>query len=423
MSVHTYIGARYVPRFLGTYDPTQIYEALDVVDNGAGTSYIARKTVPANTPLLDNNYWFLYGSSSGAIVQLQNDMIQAQSDILGLDNDVDALKAAGHREILVIGNSYVQLGIASRLEALFNASYEKIYGGAAFVPFTGHTNTFVTALQDAVADASIDKTKITDILFVSAHGDTGAYDEHGAANYLSLLTAAFGTIQGIVASDFPNIKKVSIALGESRNQAYYTGTFSAMFRVHGLFATFAARYGFDYIGWPGFNLLFESSFFNSDNVHFNTAGSYVAGNYLKAAYFGKLVYVNKNGTSSGIPFAYSADGVINVWVSYNPDSTDVYFGQTTQSATAAVTLVDDMTLIDLDHSSLRISCPAPLSPITSPGPMYPSTGMNIAEMLFPVIMDDAHGILKIHSYFAPRQSVTGAAHFSIPHLHFTYKNY
>ena len=42
MSMHTYIGARYVPRFTGVYDPTQSYEALDVVDNGSGTSYIAR---------------------------------------------------------------------------------------------------------------------------------------------------------------------------------------------------------------------------------------------------------------------------------------------------------------------------------------------------------------------------------------------
>lgn len=88
MSVHTYVGARYVPRFLGTYDPTQIYDALDVVDNGSGTSYIARKTVPAGTPLTDTDHWFVYGASSGAIIALQNDMIQAQNDILGLQSDV-----------------------------------------------------------------------------------------------------------------------------------------------------------------------------------------------------------------------------------------------------------------------------------------------------------------------------------------------
>ena len=88
MSMHTYVGARYVPRFVGTYDPTQIYEALDVVDNGSGTSYISRKTTPAGTPLTDTEYWFVYGASSGAIIQLQNDMIQAQNDIGDLQNDM-----------------------------------------------------------------------------------------------------------------------------------------------------------------------------------------------------------------------------------------------------------------------------------------------------------------------------------------------
>ena len=88
MSVHTYVGARYVPRFTGTYDITQQYEALDVVDNGSGTSYIARKTVPAGTPLTDTEFWFVYGASSGAIIQLQNDMITAQNDITGLQGDM-----------------------------------------------------------------------------------------------------------------------------------------------------------------------------------------------------------------------------------------------------------------------------------------------------------------------------------------------
>ena len=77
MAVRQYIGARYVPRFTGLYDNTQSYEALDVVDNGSGTSYIAKKPTPAGTPLTDTDYWFLYGSTNGAIVNLQdqiNDM-------------------------------------------------------------------------------------------------------------------------------------------------------------------------------------------------------------------------------------------------------------------------------------------------------------------------------------------------------------
>lgn len=85
MSVRQYIGARYVPRFLGTWNNTTQYEALDVVDNGSGTSYIARKTVPAGTPLTNTEFWFIYGASSGAILDLQSRV----SDIE--NNDIPAL--------------------------------------------------------------------------------------------------------------------------------------------------------------------------------------------------------------------------------------------------------------------------------------------------------------------------------------------
>lgn len=67
-----YIGARYMPKFVGTYDATQAYEALSVVDNGMGTSYVSNKPVPPNTPLTDTEYWTFYGAVSGAIINLQN---------------------------------------------------------------------------------------------------------------------------------------------------------------------------------------------------------------------------------------------------------------------------------------------------------------------------------------------------------------
>lgn len=66
-----YVGARYMPKFLGTYDNTTAYEALSVVDNGMGTSYVSNKPVPAGTPLTDTDYWAVYGMSSGAILNLQ----------------------------------------------------------------------------------------------------------------------------------------------------------------------------------------------------------------------------------------------------------------------------------------------------------------------------------------------------------------
>lgn len=91
MATMKYIGARYMPKFMGTYDPTTAYEALSVVDNGAGTTYVANKPVPAGTSLTDTNYWAVYGASSGAILDLQNRMSLAENDITNLDTDIDTL--------------------------------------------------------------------------------------------------------------------------------------------------------------------------------------------------------------------------------------------------------------------------------------------------------------------------------------------
>lgn len=66
-----YVGARYVPKFMGQYNETTKYEALSVVDNGEGTSYISNKPTPAGTPLNNTEYWTVYGSTNGAIVDIQ----------------------------------------------------------------------------------------------------------------------------------------------------------------------------------------------------------------------------------------------------------------------------------------------------------------------------------------------------------------
>lgn len=96
MAIRQYIGARYVPRFMGTYNPTQLYEVLDVVDNGLGTSYILKKPAPTGTPLTDTDYWFLYGTTSGAIIHLQDQIDEINNIIdsgyvnvisLGVKND------------------------------------------------------------------------------------------------------------------------------------------------------------------------------------------------------------------------------------------------------------------------------------------------------------------------------------------------
>lgn len=113
MAIREYIGARYVPRFMGNYDASTIYEALDVVDNGLGTSYIAKIPTPAGTALTDTTHWAIYGATSGAIINLQNqidaivnnDLPPMNAAINDLRYDVDVMSVK-NKEILFVSDSY-----------------------------------------------------------------------------------------------------------------------------------------------------------------------------------------------------------------------------------------------------------------------------------------------------------------------------
>lgn len=136
--VREYIGARYVPKFMETYDVTQDYEALCVVDNGQGTSYITKIPTPAGTPLTDTTHWAIYGASSGAILNLQNqinnmndgsvpgslqnqitdnknDIAQLASDTDNMFKDLHSIDVSNmaNRIFVFVGDSYTQVPLPS----------------------------------------------------------------------------------------------------------------------------------------------------------------------------------------------------------------------------------------------------------------------------------------------------------------------
>lgn len=66
MSVREYIGARYVPLFMGAWDGTATYEPLSVVEY-QGNSYTSRQYVPANIPITDEAYWAVSGNYNAQV--------------------------------------------------------------------------------------------------------------------------------------------------------------------------------------------------------------------------------------------------------------------------------------------------------------------------------------------------------------------
>ena len=204
-----YIGARYVPRFMGTYDSTQNYEALDVVDNGLGTSYISKIPTPANTPLTDTTHWAVYGASSGAIIDLQN-------QINGLHNVNISKKDT--RLFVFVGDSYNNNPTPTTSFVAFLVSYLGIastqyhnigVGGAGLDGYKTQIDNY------SYADAN----DVTDVVITG-----GINDAQALITDASAIETKIDTLYTTAVTKFPN---ATIWAGFCGNGLYtaLTGTY------------------------------------------------------------------------------------------------------------------------------------------------------------------------------------------------------
>ena len=100
MTVREYIGARYVPLFIGEWDNTKTYEPLSIVSN-QGNSYTSRQYVPIGIEINNTEYWALTGnynaqieqyrqeveSFDGEITEIKGEITEIKGDIVEINND------------------------------------------------------------------------------------------------------------------------------------------------------------------------------------------------------------------------------------------------------------------------------------------------------------------------------------------------
>ena len=282
MAVREYIGARYVPRFMGLYNATQIYDALDVVDNGLGTSYIAKKTVPAGTALTDTDYWFVYGASSGAIIDLQNRMTTAEGNIGDLQGDVSALglrmtAAEGKittnynqrrkRNFIIIGDSFgagvVAAGqplVTGWIQAFKQMWQDNGHGNVYYnvIPFPGVSGfasslPFLQILTDDIETQISDFNEITDIVVLGGTNDI-------SESYAD-VTAAVRTFCLHCKDHFPYARLAIGVYGSNKN-----GLINSSVPAYRTCISYGAEYIDDL-----FNLICDPQYI-SDGTHLTEAG-------------------------------------------------------------------------------------------------------------------------------------------------------
>ena len=221
-AIRQYIGARYVPKFIDDpWTDTQEYENLSVVTVG-GTSYIAGETVPVGTPISDRNYWHIYGASSGAIINLQNQIDNMNDgDVPGsLQNQIDD-NSSEIQALTNIVNTPQKFGAigdgvtddTQALQDAINASY----GGTLIIPYGRYKISAPLVIEKA----------INIIGYMGAARSYRAIDTY-VAPYSTIFTDSIIDSIFIIRSDYVTLKFLSIqcndksACGVKTDTYYYT---------------------------------------------------------------------------------------------------------------------------------------------------------------------------------------------------------
>ena len=83
---NVYVGYRYVPKIMGDWDSTQIYEPLSIVQY-QGNSFTSRQYVPSGVELTNEEYWASTGNYNAQIEQYRQEVINVTSEVkTGLEN-------------------------------------------------------------------------------------------------------------------------------------------------------------------------------------------------------------------------------------------------------------------------------------------------------------------------------------------------
>ena len=90
MANNIYIGARYVPLFVGDWNDQTVYEPLSVVNYNNGT-YTSKKTVPAGILPTNTEYWALTGNYNAQVEEYRQEVVALGQDVDALDTTVEGL--------------------------------------------------------------------------------------------------------------------------------------------------------------------------------------------------------------------------------------------------------------------------------------------------------------------------------------------
>lgn len=311
-ALQTFVGPRILIKFAGAWEQAQAYEYMTAVYDSAYQSWVSKCDVPAGTPLAEGDYWIKW-SDPNAQFQLLQQTVQTFDERItnnanGLASEISNREAAvseerqarisadkaTKRNALYIGNSYAA-GVGATNSGLFNLTKDMFDNawlfagsGSGFIDTSRSEGpNFPTLLANAIASDQFDNDEITDVVIIGAWGESRII----ADGNITALQTGITNFANTAKNAFPNLKRMVYYWAESRKiNNIGQSSLGNEFAVHIDSEWLFGKSGIEYIGWGGFNILFNQNAFSNDNYHPNEFGYSVLANGFRSAWNGALVY-------------------------------------------------------------------------------------------------------------------------------------
>ena len=196
-----YVGARYVPKFMGEWNKALQYENLSVVTY-MGNSFTSKVPVPANVEIDDENYWVNTGNYNAQVEEYRKNVQNLSAQVTNLSTDVNKVSKdvniLKNKKIIFVGDSFIANYTNSW--ATYAKEYLNVDGyiwGVAGSGFAVKDYQWIDIMKNR-ENLVNNKEEITDIIFGSG-GNDNSYSQTDIYN-------AMFEIRNYINSTYPNAK-------------------------------------------------------------------------------------------------------------------------------------------------------------------------------------------------------------------------
>lgn len=241
MSVREYIGARYVPLFMGEWDNSNTYEPLSIVMH-EGNSYTSRQAVPAGIAITNEVYWAETGNYNAQVETYRQEVLAYAEDVEEYAQSVEGLfdaKLVSKPNITIRWRDAVyQNYFAANMPANAYSTMQGLTETENTIIFTqnpasywGHSR-YVSGLTNTLLFTEVSKANVESIIRSQPvpwnHGNSMAYDKNRNVIYVTDMyrtesDSSTTWLNTISIYDYATLSKLDEFTIPGSNAQYYDG--------------------------------------------------------------------------------------------------------------------------------------------------------------------------------------------------------